>query len=180
MIRLENIFEISDSKIEFNKLFFEEIFIKQPIELNKGFSSTSLRLMALLLLELSPYEKRKLSPRIDMARRLGVSATAINKSLIELEKSGFLKRTISELEEMVPVDDAKEEHQKFLEYAEEKKEENRKNRNFSDYFRVNFTFNKTEEEIRRYNINAIKDSLASKVSDEKLKEIFNIIENDLK
>lgn len=177
---MERIFETTESKIEFNKQLFEEIFIKSPIKLDKDFSSTSLRLMALLLLELSPHEGKKLSPRINMARKLGVSPTAINNSLKELEDAGFIDRITSELEKMVPVEEREKEHQEYLEYTEKVKEENKKANNFSDYFTLNLNFNKTEEEIRNYNIKVIKTSLASKISDEKLEEIFNIIERQHK
>lgn len=140
--------------------------------MNKPFSSISLRLIALLLQELSVYEERKLPPRVELARKLGVSNTAINSSLTELEMSGFLERINSKIEKIVPVDEHEEEHQKLLESSEKEKDKNRKSRNFSDYFRINYTFNKTEEEIKMKSYEAIKNYLGPNFTNKEIEELF--------
>jgi len=133
-----------DGKIIFDKGFFERLYIETPIS-GKQLTSLSLRLASVLLEELDMLEYRRLSFRTKLAKKLNVSNTAVNDSLIQLEEVGFLERRIGEVKTSVSAD------------SEEDKIRN--TRRFSDYFRINYNYNLKEEEIsmdKRYTKEEIK------------------------
>lgn len=169
---MEKIVEIQENKIIFNKTFFNKAFVNSSIVLNKPLGSLSLRMMALLLQKMSSYEYRKLPPRTKLAKKLSVSTTAINNSLIELEEAGFLIRLVSELENIVPVDEEDKERQEMLDFFEEQKEVNRNAKRFSDLFKINYYFNQTKQEISIEIYESVRKFLDPSLTNEELRELL--------
>lgn len=169
---MEKIVEIQGDKIIFDKNFFNRAFVNSSIVLNKPLGSLSLRIMAILLQKMSTYKGRKLPSRTGLAKELNVSTTAINNSLIELEEAGFLIRIVSELENIVPVDEKDKELQEMLSFFEEQKEANRKAKRFSDLFKINYNFNQTKEEMSIEIYESIRKFLDPSLTNEELRELL--------
>lgn len=178
--KIKKIYEEKDGKIIFDKGFFERLFIKNPISTNKQLTSLSIRLASVLLEELSMLEYRKLPSRTKLAKKLNVSNTAVNDSLIQLEEVGLLERRISEIEAVVFAD--QEEDNKIKKEFNEKKVIERNSRRFSDYFRINYNYNLTKEDLIEESLKDLKEillnnNMQSEVTAEIKKQIQQLLQD---
>lgn len=137
------IVEIKNDKVIFDLEYFSNSFIK-PIEFS-NISGLTLRLMALLLLELSEQECRKLPSRRKLAKILGANVSSVHKCLIFLEENGFFFRVINPLQFMVRA--TPEEQAKYDEMYQEKIKENQEKKAFNDFFQLNSNFNVSKKEM---------------------------------
>lgn len=135
---INRLFEVKDSKVIIDFKYFKNVFIK-PID-SSNISGLTLRLMAILMVELSEYESRRLPSRRKLAKILGANTSSIHKCLIFLEKKQFFFRVIDpNFQSMVRVNP---EEQAICDQIYQKKvEENQKKNTFNDYFQLNISFN---------------------------------------
>jgi len=160
---MSKMYKKKDDKIIFDRGFFERLYIQKPIFGEKQLTSLSLRLASVLLEELNTSEYRKLPSRTKLAKKLNVSNTAVNDSLIQLEEVRFLERRISEF---IPSVSADSEEDKII-----------NTRRFSDYFRINYNYNLKEEEIlmdKKYTKEEIK-TLCDDVAKEMYQQYHGIM-----
>lgn len=131
-------------KILIDKSYFERLFIRiNPNE--KQLSMVTLRLAALLILELSETEPCKLPPRGELAKQMKVSKTTITNSLNQLLESNFMLESsrsdgIRQFNKSVDGDDE-------VEYIDLQIYEKRKK--FTGKYLLNGRFNETEDELNK-------------------------------
>ncbi len=127
--------EIKGNQITFDLEYYNSLFI-QPNE-QGNISGLMVRLMALLVIELSFYEYRKLPSRRNLSKILGANESSIHKCLVLLEDLRFFKRSVDPmLENMVRADE--EEQRKYSEFYAERNKSRRGG--FGDYFILNSNY----------------------------------------
>ena len=170
---MKNLVEIKEGKIIMDLDFFNRMFIRPSIELKEPLRGLSLRLMALLIQKLDIYEARRLPPRSQLSKELGVSTTAINNSLIELEEAKFLYE-YNVFEHIVTVDG---EDKDRLESIKKAREEDRKTKRFSGEFKINYNFNKTDKEQKNDLYESLREVLGPNLTIDEFKKMIQEIQS---
>lgn len=126
----------------------------------KSLSGVALRLAAILIQKLDEYNDLELPSRNELASILGVSRTAIINALAQLEEEGFIVRRF-DLEDVFWADDDDKKRELRAEQNKQKKLELLNRKDFSGKFRLNYFYNKEQEEINM-------SELLEKISDQSL------------
>lgn len=150
-----------DSKtrqMTFDGNFFKRIFIDKP-PIDDKLAGLSLRVAALLFQSLSDSEPRKLPPRTQMAKTLGVSTVAINKSLLQLDVNGFLMRAPEGMDGVVFVDEEKTKLQRLR--TEERIRNDREQKKFSGKFTINPNYNITAQDYLKESVEEAVENFIS-------------------
>lgn len=150
-----------NNKICIDSQYFNNVFIKPSKQGN--ISGLTLRLMALLITELSFYQWKKIPSRRKISKMLSANESSIHKCLVSLEENKFFYRSINPVLENIVRDD-EEKQKEYSTFYAERIEENKSKQRFNDFFKLNSNYQNEDESYEEF-IKSLKKGIFHQCDD---------------